>query len=87
VCELGRANSAMAPVGSIRNCSLLGRVTTAMAPTGKQEKQARRRLVTSVDVATASKTCAGIYEKESEEFEFCVLDVMSMDNVEAAYAV
>jgi len=56
-------------------------------PMGKEAERVRhRRLVTSVDVATASKTCAGIYEKESEEFDLCVTDVIAMNSLDVAFA-
>jgi len=45
-----------------------------------------RRLTASVDVETAAKVCAEVHKKDSADFEFCIMDVIAMDDVDAAYA-
>jgi len=45
----------------------------------------RRRLAT-IDVETASKACAEVHREDSNDFEFCVMDVIMLNDVEAAYS-
>jgi len=45
-----------------------------------------RRLTASVDVETAAKVCAEVHKKDSADFEFSIMDVIAMDDVDAAYA-
>jgi len=46
----------------------------------------RRRLTTSIDMDAASEACAQVHSKDSADFDFCVMDVVMMDDVNAAYA-
>jgi len=56
-------------------------------PTAETSTEAiRRRLNSVVDMETASKVCAQVHEEGSEDFDFCVMDVLMMDDIGVAYS-
>jgi len=55
-------------------------------PVKTNEEIKRRRLSSSIDMSVAAKACASRHAEGSEAFDFCVMDVLMMDNVDAAYS-
>jgi len=54
-------------------------------PTGKKDQ--RRQLTSaSIDFDAALRACAETHDEDTEEFELCVMDVLSMGDLEVAYA-
>jgi len=50
------------------------------------QANSRRRLSSSVDIDAASKACQEKYEQGTDDFEFCIMDVLMLDDTDAAYS-
>jgi len=46
----------------------------------------RRLTSATISLEAASKACAEVHPVDSTDFEFCVMDVMMLDNLDAAYS-
>jgi len=55
-------------------------------PTQTSKETERRRLSSTIDLETASKVCAQVHEEGTDDFEFCVMDVLMMDDIDATYS-
>jgi len=54
-------------------------------PTETSMEEQRRRLSSTISAEAASKACAETHEEGTDEFELCAMDVIAMDDINAAY--